>query len=243
MVSGGVLRGGESFDPPDAGGGSSGGGPPDAGGGSSGGMTRAGLVVGVLAVVLLAVGGAAWALTQRGSTSDPASEGDLTAEDDRTGDEDPAAPEASSTTESTVDVNTTQVAAGEASTSTTAASTTTSASSTTTTTAVAGLSATITDIAIDGGRYAVSYSTNFSPLISSDPSSTHLHFFFDTVPVAQAGVPGGGPWILYDGPDPFTGYGPADRPSVATQMCVTAANHAHEVVDPAIYHCMDLPDA
>ncbi len=120
------------------------------------------------------------------------------------------------------------------------ASPTTSSSSTSTT--LAGLTATITDVAIDGGRYAVSYSTNFTPLISSDPSATHLHFFFDTVPIEQAGVPGGGPWILYDGPMPFTGYGPGDRPAGANQMCVTAANHAHEVVDTGLYHCMDLPE-
>ncbi|MDH3302970.1 MAG: Hsp70 family protein [Acidimicrobiia bacterium] len=236
VVSGGVLLGGESFVRADAGG------PPGAGG-PSGGKARAGMVVGALALAFLAIGGAVWALTQRGSTSDPDSNGELAGETDLRGDEDPAAPEASSTTETTVDVNTTEVAAGDTTTSTTAASTTTFASSTTTTTtAVAGFSATITDITINGDRYAVSYSTNFSPLISSDPASTHLHFFFDTVPVGQAGVPGGGPWILYDGPDPFTGYGPADRPSGATQMCVTAANHAHEVLDPALYHCVDLPD-
>ena len=59
----------------------------------------------------------------------------------------------------------------------------------------------------------------------------------------KAGVPGGGPWILYDGPAPFTEYGPADRPSGAQQLCVTAATHNHAVDNPAIYHCMSLPDS
>ena len=202
---------------------------------------RGRLVAVVAAVVaLVAIGGAIWAVTQRGPAADPLDDnGDLL-----------AGPEATSTTESSVgSTATTEPAAGEttstsaasSSTASTASSTTTT--STTSTTAVAVFSATITDIVIADGRYAVSYSTNFSPLISSDPSSTHLHFFFDTVRVAEAGVPGGGPWILYDTPAPFTGYGPADRPSGATQMCVTAANHAHEVVDVSLFHCMDLPDA
>ena len=206
--------------------------------------------LGALVVAAIAVGGAIWAIGQRGtsSESDPGADGDIAADADEAADEaagetadgvtddPPADAEATSTTASTVASSTT---------STTAPSSSTTAASSTTTTAptVTGLSATITGIVIDGGRYAVSYSTNFTPLISSDPSSTHLHFFFDTVPVDQAGVPGGGPWILYDVPAPFTGYGPSDRPSGATQMCVTAANHAHEVVDPSIYHCMDLPDA
>jgi hypothetical protein len=136
----------------------------------------------------------------------------------------------------------------ESTTSTVEDTTTTSEATTTvtedsTTTVADGLSATISDIAIDGGRYVVSYTTSFQPLISSDPASHHLHFFFDTVPIAEAGAPGGGPWILYDGPAPFTQYGPGDRPSGAEQMCVTVATHTHAVDNPAVYHCMALPDS
>jgi hypothetical protein len=57
----------------------------------------------------------------------------------------------------------------------------------------------------------------------------HVHFFFNTVPPQQAGMPGSGPWILYGGPRPFTGYKVTDRPSSATQMCALVANPDHSI--------------
>ena len=103
--------------------------------------------------------------------------------------------------------------------------TTTSGATTTTTEVVAqGLVVTIESVEIVGGVYSVVYSTNYEPVISSDPSTNHIHFFFDTVEVSQAGVPGSGPWILYDSPAPFTGYSVADRPEGASRMCATAAS-------------------
>jgi hypothetical protein len=57
----------------------------------------------------------------------------------------------------------------------------------------------------------------------------HVHFFFNTVPPQQAGMPGSGPWILYGGPRPFTGYKVTDRPSGATQMCALVANPDHSI--------------
>lgn len=101
---------------------------------------------------------------------------------------------------------------------------------------------TITGIGLEGDSYAVEYTANYEPLISTG-EAVHIHFFFDTVPVEEAGVPGNGPWILYDTPAPFTEYGPADRPDGATQMCATPATSDHRVVDPRVFHCMDLPDA
>jgi serine/threonine protein kinase len=68
----------------------------------------------------------------------------------------------------------------------------------------------------------------------------HVHFFFDTVPPEQAGVPGSGPWILYGGPRPFTKYGVGDRPGSATQMCALVANADHSVIQ-ASGNCYDLP--
>ncbi len=129
-----------------------------------------------------------------------------------------------------------------ATTSTTSTSTTTT-STTTTVPVEEGLVVTIDAIEIADGAYSVAYSTNFDPLISTDPESHHIHFFFDTVAVGDAGVPGPGPWILYDSPAPFTGYSVADRPAGATQMCATAATSEHAVADPARFSCMELPDA
>jgi hypothetical protein len=68
----------------------------------------------------------------------------------------------------------------------------------------------------------------------------HVHFFFDTVPPAQAGVPGSGPWILYGGPRPFTEYKVSDRPGSATQMCALVANANHSII-PESGNCYALP--
>jgi serine/threonine-protein kinase len=70
----------------------------------------------------------------------------------------------------------------------------------------------------------------------------HVHFFFDTVPPDQAGVPGSGPWILYGGPRPFTGYETGDKPASAIQMCALVANADHSVIQES-GNCFDLPDS
>ena len=56
----------------------------------------------------------------------------------------------------------------------------------------------------------------------------------------DAGVPGKGPWFLYAGPVPFTGYKVSDRPSGADQMCILVANSDHSVVD-GTGNCVELP--
>jgi hypothetical protein len=66
-----------------------------------------------------------------------------------------------------------------------------------------------------------------------------VHFFFDTVPPDEAGLPGQGPWIVYGGPSPFTGYGVADRGD-AMQMCILVANADHSV-QVNTGNCFDLP--
>jgi hypothetical protein len=68
----------------------------------------------------------------------------------------------------------------------------------------------------------------------------HMHFFFDTVSVENAGVPGTGPWFLYAGPMPFTGYKVSDRPAAATQMCILVAKADHSII-PNTGNCVDLP--
>ncbi|MDW8277445.1 MAG: protein kinase [Anaerolineales bacterium] len=70
---------------------------------------------------------------------------------------------------------------------------------------------------------------------------THIHFFFDTVPFDQAGAPGKGPWKVYGGPRPFSGYRASDRPANAAQLCALVANPNHSVL-PNSGHCFPLPD-
>lgn len=97
---------------------------------------------------------------------------------------------------------------------------------------------TITNIESDGTYYIVSYETyGFQEVLPG----THIHFFFDTVPVEQAGVPGSGPWKLYGGPRPFSQYRLADRPYNATQLCARVANPNHSLYHLESGNCYDLP--
>jgi serine/threonine protein kinase len=86
-------------------------------------------------------------------------------------------------------------------------------------------------------RYQVVYETfMFKEVLPGQ----HVHFFFNTVSPQNAGVPGMGPWILYGGPRPFTGYRVSDRPKAATQMCILVANPNHSVQLNS-GNCVDLP--
>jgi hypothetical protein len=67
-----------------------------------------------------------------------------------------------------------------------------------------------------------------------------VHFFFDTVSQADAGVPGSGPWKLYAGPSPFKGYKLSDRPNGAERMCILVANPDHSVIK-GTGNCVALP--
>ena len=98
----------------------------------------------------------------------------------------------------------------------------------------------INDITIDeSNRYVVAYET-FE--YTEQLPGMHVHFFFDTVPPEEAGVPGNGPWILYGGPRPFTEYTVNHRPASAMQMCALVANANHSV-QPDSGTCFDLPDS
>jgi hypothetical protein len=95
----------------------------------------------------------------------------------------------------------------------------------------------ILSIAVENGAYVVQYET--LEFIES-LSSTHIHFFFNTVKPEDAGVPGKGPWILYGGPRPFKSYKLTDRPAGATQICALVAHHDHTVIQNS-GNCVDLP--
>lgn len=88
------------------------------------------------------------------------------------------------------------------------------------------------------GIYVVDYET-FE--YTEQVPGLHVHFFFNTVPPDQAGMPGQGPWKLYGGPRPFEGYRTSDRPQAATQMCILVANADHSV-QPDSGNCVFLPD-
>lgn len=209
------------------------------------GRSRGGAVLAVAVITVLAVAGAIALVMNRGDGTDTTATAGQPITDDETLDQtDPSdadGPDADGRAGSEGVTDTT--ASPDETTTSTVDSTTTPTTAETTTTVVedAGLAASIAGITVDGDRYAVAFDTTFEPVISGDPSTHHLHFFFDTVGVANAGQPGAGPWVLYDGPSPFLGYGPGDRPAGATQLCVTVATHDHAVDDTDVFHCASLP--
>ena len=82
-------------------------------------------------------------------------------------------------------------------------------------------------ISVQNGYYVVDFETfGFTPVLPGQ----HVHFFFNTVPLDQAGMPGSGPWQLYPAAPnqintgPFTLLTVDDRPAGATQMCILVAN-------------------
>lgn len=95
----------------------------------------------------------------------------------------------------------------------------------------------INDITMEGSYYVVEYET-FE--YTEQLPGMHVHFFFDTVPPEQAGVPGSGPWKLYGGPRPFKGYAVNNKPAGAMQMCALVANADHSVHLNS-GNCYDLP--
>jgi hypothetical protein len=101
----------------------------------------------------------------------------------------------------------------------------------------------ITAIRVQEWHYVVDFEvTGFLPTLPGQ----HLHFFFDTVPPQEAGIPGKGPWQLYpaspgeSGDSPFALYAVSDRPDGATKLCVLVANPDHSVILDS-GNCLDLP--
>lgn len=103
-------------------------------------------------------------------------------------------------------------------------------------TPTAGLSARITGITLSNDTYVVAFNTGgYQPA----PGDRHVHFFFNTVSEGQAGLPGGGPWIMYDGGSPFTQYTASQR-GAATALCILVANPDHSI-QPGTGNCVGLP--
>jgi serine/threonine protein kinase len=108
----------------------------------------------------------------------------------------------------------------------------------TTTDTMPSLYVRINDITTNASyQYVVKYET--FGFIETLPGM-HVHFFFDTVTPENAGPPGEGPWKMYGGPSPFTGYSEFDRPGSASQMCVLVVNADHSVILGS-GNCLDLP--
>lgn len=88
----------------------------------------------------------------------------------------------------------------------------------------------------DQNKYVVDYEVH-----ALEPDM-HVHFFFDTVPLPDAGAPGKGPWkMVFDLKSSFTDYGTANRPPDAALLCILVAHSDHHVL-PGSGNCFPLPD-
>jgi serine/threonine-protein kinase len=155
------------------------------------------------------------------------------------GDGDPPADAGSPTATATATVTGTVTQAGGATLSpaATATPTATPTPSPTATPTPQGGWARINGIDLVAGRYIVAFETQG---FTYGLPGNHVHFFWNTVPVAQAGVPGNGPWAVYGGPSPFQGYAASQRPGGATELCILVANPDHSV-RPGTGNCYPLP--
>lgn len=95
----------------------------------------------------------------------------------------------------------------------------------------------ISEITLSDEQYRATFTaTGYTPVLPG----RHIHFFFNTVPPTQAGMPGAGPWRIYGSTAPFTGYGIANRPAGATHLCALVANPDHSVIQ-GTGNCVALP--
>ena len=95
----------------------------------------------------------------------------------------------------------------------------------------------INAIAIEDGRYIADYET-----IGYEPSEDglHMHFFFNTTTIENAGRPGAGPYQMVPHASPFTDFAVNDTPIGATQLCALVANPNH-TIQVESGNCVDLP--
>jgi serine/threonine-protein kinase len=95
----------------------------------------------------------------------------------------------------------------------------------------------INAITIEDGRYIADYET-----IGYEPSEDglHMHFFFNTTTVENAGRPGAGPYQMVPHASPFTDFAVNDTPIGATQLCALVANPNH-TIQVESGNCVDLP--
>ncbi len=111
------------------------------------------------------------------------------------------------------------------------------------------LCAGITSIVAQGDVWAVTYEVRgFDPLIGG-AGTHHMHFFYDTVKTEDAGMPGAGPWVVWDRPqaggdlvfDVFhVDTTRDDGGTGATAICIAVANSNHSIQQDTA-SCVPLP--
>jgi actin-like ATPase involved in cell morphogenesis len=188
---------------------------------------RKGAVIAVAAVVAAAVGVGAFALLGGDDGGDAAPEGS-----------DPVAQTVEQVSDDTAEVVTPDTAAGD----------TAAPPSERECNAPSGRCAFIDDISRDGDTMVVRYDTvGYEPHQNAGPDSRHVHFYFDTVPPAQAGVPADpSNWVAWGleegGGDYVYSFPVSDIPPEASQLCASVANVDH-ALDGVNFQCVRLPSS
>lgn len=124
-----------------------------------------------------------------------------------------------------------------------------SSSATVPTTCAGGLCLSISSIELVSGAWIVKYGVSgFDPVIGAAPN-LHVHFFYDTTPIDQAGVPGAGKWVVWDrakggGELVMNAMNVVNAPEMngmgATAICAAIANHDHSIRTDTVV-CSPLP--
>lgn len=95
----------------------------------------------------------------------------------------------------------------------------------------------ITGITVEDGLYIVDYETiGYVP----QTDRLHLHLFYNTTTIENAGRPGSGPYTMIDHLAPSLDFPVADKPDGATQICALVANPDH-TIQLESGNCFDLP--
>ena len=102
----------------------------------------------------------------------------------------------------------------------------------------------ITGITRQEDTVVVTYATvGYDPVLEGGEHSHHVHFYFDTLPIDQAGIPAPANWVAY-GTDVegnlIYRFPAADIPSGARELCASVANVNHGL-DDHLQDCVPLP--
>jgi hypothetical protein len=102
----------------------------------------------------------------------------------------------------------------------------------------------IDEITREGDVFVTRYSTvGYVPDMQGGSDSRHVHFYFDTLPVDQAGIPAPPNWVAYDTDEDgnlIYRFEASTVPSGATKLCASVANVNHGL-DDHLQHCVALP--
>jgi molecular chaperone DnaK len=102
----------------------------------------------------------------------------------------------------------------------------------------------IDEITREGDVFVARYTTvGYDPKVQGGPESRHIHFYFDTLPVDQAGIPAPPNWVVYDTDaegNLIYRFEASTVPPGATKLCASVANVNHGL-DDHLQHCVALP--